>query len=87
MVFNRWLDPRFPDTIKEIIYAKGQFAVASYLTTASIKEPACLAVAFDIVDEVLQETEYILPSEDYVYFATTVIGKAAKPIGNHYFCK
>ena len=87
VIFNRWLSPKWQDTVKEIIYAPGQFSVASYLLTANINEPECLAQAFDIVDEVLEETEYILPSEDYVYFATSVIGKEPKKLGNHYFCK
>ena len=87
VILNRMLSPAWPNTVKEILYQPGQFAVASYLTSADITEPELLAQAFDVVDEVLNETKYILPSENYVYFATSVIGRNPIEIGGHYFCE
>ena len=59
----------------------------AYLLTANINEPELLAQAFDLVREVLETTEYILP-DGYVYFATSKVnGKDFIQIGNHYFSK
>ena len=87
VIFNRLLSPKWPNTVKEIIYQTGQFAVADYLLTANITEPDLLAQAFRIVYEVMEETEYVLPDSEYVYFATTVIGKQPVELGGHFFCK
>ena len=87
VILNRVLSERWPSTATAVIYAPGQFAVASYLKTANINELDKLAQAFSLVDEVLSETEYILP-DDYVYFATSKVnGKDFIQIGNHYFSK
>lgn len=87
VILNRWLGEKWPDGIRDIVYAPGQFAVADYLLTANLNEPECLAIAFDVVDEVLHSTEYILP-EGYVYFATSKVnGKDFIQIGNLYFSK
>lgn len=87
VIFNRALSERWPNTVTDVINAPGQFAVASYLKTANINELDKLTQAFDLVDEVLLETEYILP-EGYVYFATSKVnGKDFIQIGNHYFSK
>lgn len=87
VILNRVLSDRWPSTATDVINAPGQFAVASYLKTANINEPDKLAQAFNLVDKVLSETEYILP-DDYVYFATSKVnGKDFIQIGNHYFSK
>ena len=87
VILNRVLSERWPNTATDVINAPGQFAVASYLKTANINEPDKLAQAFNLVDEVLASTDYILP-DDYVYFATSKVnGKDFIQIGNHYFSK
>lgn len=87
VIFNRMLAERWPNTAKDVIYAPGQFRVASYLLTANINEPELLTQAFNLVREVLDSTEYILP-DGYVYFATSKVnGKDFIKIGNHYFSK
>ena len=85
-VYNRYLS-HFDGktTINEIIYAENQFSCSPYLTTAAIHEPECLATAFDVLDRVLDETEYHI-KDTYMYFNT----KPPKTsdyvkIGNHYF--
>ena len=86
VVFNRYLS-HFDGktTIESLIYAKNQFSCSSCLTTAAIHEPECLATAFDIIDRVIDETEYNI-KDTYMYFNT----KQPKTsdyvkIGNHYF--
>jgi hypothetical protein len=87
VIFNRAISDRWPQTVKEVIYAPGQFAVSSYLLTANINDPAALATAYDIVNEMMETTEYMLP-DDYVYFATSKAnGTDFIQIGNHYFSK
>ena len=83
---NRILSELYPDTAKEVIYQQNQFSCADALTTAPVREPACLAKAFDILHEVLEETEYLLP-ETYLYFGTSLPANAKSylQIGNHYF--
>lgn len=87
VIFNRMLSDDWPNAAKDVIYAPGQFSVASYLLTANINEPELLTQAFNLVREVLDSTEYILP-DGYVYFATSKVnGKDFIKIGNHYFSK
>ena len=86
VVFNRYLS-HFDGktTIEDLIYAENQFSCSPYLTTAAIHEPECLATAFDVLDRVIDETEYNV-KDTYMYFNT----KQPKTsdyvkIGNHYF--
>ena len=86
VVFNRYLS-HFDGktTIEDLIYAENQFSCSPYLTTAAIREPECLATAFEVLDSVLEETEYNIKGT-YMYFNT----KQPKTsdyvkIGNHYF--
>lgn len=83
---NRVLSEAYPDTVKEVIYQKGQFACADALTTVPVREPAALAKAFDIFAAVLEETEHLLP-ETYLYFGTSLPANAKSHvrIGSHYF--
>ena len=83
---NRILSELYPDTAKEVIYQQNQFSCADALTTVPVREPACLTLAFDILHEVLEETEYLLP-ETYLYFGTSLPANAKSylQIGNHYF--
>lgn len=89
VVLNRVLSAEFPGTVEKVIYQKWngfyQFSCAPALTTAAIAEPAALANAFDIVDEVLSETEYAIPAH-YCYFSTGSTKKADHiKIGHHTF--
>lgn len=85
VILNRVLDDRFPNTISEVIYQPGQFTTAKLLTTAPIQEPACLAIAFQVVEDVLEETEYVL-GDTYIYFATSKVnGKNHIKIDETYF--
>lgn len=83
---NRILSDAYPDTAKEVIYQPHQFSCAGVLTTTPVREPACLAQAFDVLHDVLEETEYLLPVT-YLYFGTSLPSNATSyvQIGNHYF--
>ena len=80
VVFNRMLDPRFPDTLTEVIYAPNQFASTKALGQANPTQ-----VQYDVIDMVLNESEPVLP-ENVVYFATTPAnGTLYEKIGGHCF--
>lgn len=86
VVFNRYLS-HFDGktTIKDLIYAKNQFSCSSYLTTAAIREPECLANAFDVLNRVIDETEYNV-KDTYMYFGTKKPNTSDYvKIGSHYF--
>ena len=89
VILNRTLSEKFPDTVEKVIYQKYnntyQFVCAPALTTAPIKEPDALANCFDVVDEVLAETEYAVPAH-YYFFSTGSTKKADHiKIGHHTF--
>lgn len=89
VILNRKLSDQFPGTIEEVIYqkynGKYQFSCAPALTTAAIQEPGALANCFDVVDEVLAETEYAVPAH-YYFFSTGSTKKADHiKIGHHTF--
>lgn len=85
IILNRVLSDQFPGTVKEVIYQDGQFSCAGALTSVAIREPGALANCFDVVDEVLSETEYVIP-EYYLFFSTGSPAVADHiKIGNHTF--
>lgn len=89
VILNRTLSDQFPSTIEEVIYqkynGKYQFSCAPALTTDAIQEPGALANCFDVVDEVLAETEYAVPAH-YYFFSTGSTKKADHiKIGHHTF--
>ena len=89
VILNRTLSDQFPGTIEKVIYqkynGKYQFSCAPALTTAAIQEPGALANCFDVVDEVLEETEYAVPAH-YYFFSTGSTKKADHiKIGHHTF--
>lgn len=89
VILNRTLSDQFPSTIEGVIYqkynGKYQFSCAPALTTAAIQEPAALATCFDVVNEVLMETEYAVPAH-YYFFSTGSTKKADHiKIGHHTF--
>lgn len=83
VILNRVDDPRFPDTIKDVIYQQGQFAVVEngviYTVTPSND------TYFAIIQETGRRTE---PS--IVYFNAGGYPKYGTPyerVGDHYFSK
>lgn len=85
VIFNRVLSPRWPDTVSDVIYQKGQFATVKYL-----KKPYNIPGEHedDAISEVLRESETVLPSTDYVYFSRGKSnGKAFVKINHHWFSR
>lgn len=83
VVFNRVLSPDWPDTVKDVIYQKGQFATVKYL-----RRPYNLPGEHedDAIAAVLRETETVLPDTTYVYFDTKgVNGRKHVRIKHHVF--
>ena len=85
VIFNRVLSPRWPDTVSDVIYQRGQFATVKHLKRPynTPGEPED-----DAISEVLRETETVLPSMDYVYFSRGKSnGKAFVKINHHWFSR
>lgn len=85
VIFNRVLSPRWPDTVADVIYQRGQFATVKYLrrpyNTPGEHED-------DAISAVLRETETVLPSTDYVYFSRGKSnGKAFVKLNHHWFSR
>ena len=80
VVFNRCLDPRFPNTVSGVLLAPHQFTDASWVDRET-------AIAqYHIIEAVLREADPILRG-DVVYFATyKANGTFYEQIGAHYFC-
>ena len=80
VIFNRVLDPRFPDTVEGVIYAPGQFCTVPMLDSAYPNEAQYAAI------EAAIESEGIVG--DAIYFATRPLTKnCVREIGCHYFCE
>ena len=86
VVFNRTLSEYGGATsVRDVIYADGQFSCANALTSVAIREPECLTTAYAVIDQVLASTTYIVP-EHYMYFSTSRPKTSDfQQIGNHYF--
>lgn len=85
VIFNRVLSPRWPDTVADVIYQRGQFATVKYL-----KRPYNRPGEHedDAISAVLRETETVLPSTDYVYFSRGKSnGKAFVRLNHHWFSR
>lgn len=80
VVLNRVASSQFPDTLKEVVYQKGQFSTASRISDA---EPD--ATQYQVIFTAMYG-ENILPM-DVVFFATTPENDNLWGwIGNHAFC-
>ena len=80
VIFNRVLDPRFPDSVGEVIYAPGQFCTVPMLHSAQPNEAQYAAIGAAISSEGIVD--------DAIYFATRPLTKnCVREIGCHYFCK
>lgn len=80
VVLNRLAADNFPDTLKGVIYADGQFRSTEHLDEA---EPT--QTQYDAVEQALNGP-YVLP-KDVVFFATYAVNKSVwGKIGGHTFC-
>lgn len=80
VIFNRVLDPRFPDTVEGVIYAPGQFCTVPMLDSAYPGETQYAAI------EAALQSDGIVG--DAVYFSTKAYNNnIIRHIGGHYFCK
>lgn len=85
VIFNRVLSPRWPDTVSDVIYQRGQFATVKYLKRP-YNRPG--EAEDDAISAVLRETETVLPSTDYVFFSRGKSnGKAFVKINHHWFSR
>ena len=85
VIFNRVLSPNWPDTVKDVIYQKGQFATVKYL-----KKPYNIPGEHedDAISAVLRETETVLPDTRYVYFSRGKSnGKDFVKLNHHWFSR
>lgn len=83
VIFNRVLSDKWPNTVEDVIYQRGQFATVKYL-----KKPYNLPGEHedDAISAVLRETETVLPDTTYVYFDTKgVNGRKHVRIKHHVF--
>lgn len=80
VIRNRVADPRFPNTITEVIMQPGQFSVVSNGQIGKVwpDEDTIKAV------EACMAGSRTIP-EDYIYFNNAPIGKDVIQIGGHYF--
>lgn len=80
VVFNRLISGEYGDTLKEVIFAEGQFRSVPFLENAEAWQ-----AQYDAIERAL-EGPYILP-ENVVHFATYAVnGNVWGKIGGHIFC-
>lgn len=80
VVFNRILDPRFPDTITEVIMQKNQFSVAHRLDKSKPTQEQ-----YDAIDATLSCVEPVMPKE-VLFFASVKMNRPLYDvIGGHNF--
>ena len=80
VVFNRMVSGKFGDTLKEVIFAEGQFRSVPFLENADAWQ-----AQYDAIERAL-EGPYILPM-NVVHFATYAVnGNVWGKIGGHVFC-
>ena len=82
VIFNRVLDPRFPDTVHGVLSQKGQFATWRMQYDSWVVPDAAVAP----IEWVLEHGRTVLPDTSYVYFDTRgVNGRKHIKIEAHYF--
>lgn len=87
VVLNRVLNAKFPNSVTEVLYQKGQFSTASMLNLNTARDHDSLSAAYDAVDYVLEETDYVFDS-NVGYFRTTPYKSCSyEKLGNHYFAR
>ena len=82
VIFNRVLDPRFPNTVHGVLSQKGQFATWR-MRNAKWVQPS---YADEAIEYVLANGRTVLPSTAYIYFDTRgVNGRKHIRIEGHVF--
>lgn len=83
VILNRVDDPRFPNSVKEVIYQPGQFAVVANgsIYTVTPSEETKQAVSMELIERVEREIVYF-NSGDYPSY-----GEKYERVGGHYFSK
>lgn len=80
VVLNRVMSDKFPNTIEEVLYQKGQFTPAARITSTAGGEEEYAAV-----EQVLRCRYPILEGER-LFFSTSPQKRDYIRIGDHYFC-
>lgn len=82
VIFNRILSDKFPDTVHDVVFQKGQFTTAKNISASKPTQEE-----YDAIDMVLNESEPILDS-DVLFFSTTGFKNRTTydRIGGHVFC-
>lgn len=82
VVFNRVLDPRFPNTVKEVLMDRKygvQFVTSLYLDKAFPTE-----IQYEAIRAAMESDGIV---EDAIYFSTSPLTEnVVRQIGAHYFC-
>lgn len=87
VILNRCLNNKFPNTVEGVIYQTNQFSTASAITAKPIKEPASLTEAFEAVDYVLSNTDYLLENNIGYFKSTPYKSCSYMKLGRHYFAR
>lgn len=82
VIYNRWKSPNWPDTIKGVIYQKGQYAVVPKLFTEKIPDEC-----YQMAEDILRNGTPDVPA-NVVYQATFKQGSGdwIPPINGEHFC-
>ena len=85
VIFNRILSSKWPNSVRDVIYQKGQFATVKYLSRPYVLPSEA---EDDAISDVLRETSTVLPSTDYIYFSRGKSnGKGFIKINHHWFSR
>lgn len=82
VIYNRWKSPNWPNTIKGVIYQKGQYAVVPKLFTEKIPDEC-----YQMAEDILRNGTPDVPA-NVVYQATFSQGSGdwIPPINGEHFC-
>ena len=80
IVLNRLVSDRFPDTIRDVIYAEGQFSTVKFLDTAKPGELQYKAI------ECAMYQKSVLPMDVFYFGRAARTTKVWGKIGGHIFC-
>lgn len=80
IVLNRLVSDRFPNTIRDVIYAEGQFSTTKFLDTAKPGELQYKAI------ECAMTQKSVLPMDVFFFGRAAKTSKVWGKIGGHTFC-
>lgn len=80
VVMNRVNSKAWPDTVKGVLYQKGQYSTTKYFYTKEIP-PECYEMARDIYKNGTPDVP-----EDIIFQAMRPLGKTWKKVNTDYFC-